>query len=74
MFEGELKERIYIPYENTAVSIYSLQYPLFQKADNVVHTLFLLFLLKNIDCGYSLEPPPRRGSNEYPQYMFWAEI
>ena len=25
-----------------------------------------LFLLKNIDCGYSLEPPRRGGSNEYP--------
>ena len=24
----------------------------------------------NIDCGYSLEPPRRGGSNEYPQYMF----
>ena len=33
-----------------------------------------LFLLKNIDCGYSLEPPHRGGSNEYPQSMFWAEI
>ena len=22
--------------------------------------LFYLFLLQNIDCGYSLEPPPRR--------------
>ena len=32
----------------------------------------LLFLLKNIDCGYSLEPPwrGRGGSNEYPQSMF----
>ena len=27
-------------------------------------------LLKNIDCGYSLEPPRRSGSNEYPQSMF----
>ena len=36
--------------------------------------LFLLFLLKNIDCGYSLEPPRRGGSNEYPQSMFMAEI
>ena len=26
--------------------------------------------LKNIDCGYSLEPPRRGGSNEYPQSMF----
>ena len=38
------------------------------------YTLFFLFMLKNIDCGYSLEPPHRGGSNEYPQSMFWAEI
>ena len=25
---------------------------------------------QNIDCGYSLEPPRRDGSNEYPQSMF----
>ena len=29
---------------------------------------------QNIDCGYSLEPPRRGGSNEYPQSMFFAEI
>ena len=29
---------------------------------------------QNIDCGYSLEPPRRGGSNEYPQSMFWAEL
>ena len=28
------------------------------------------FCSKNIDCGYSLEPPRRGGSNEYPQSMF----
>ena len=28
--------------------------------------LFFLFLLQNIDCGYSLEPPRRGGSNVYP--------
>ena len=38
-----------------------------------VHFVFL-FLLKNIDCGYSLEPPRRGGSNEYLQSMFCAEI
>ena len=34
-----------------------------------------IFLIstQNIDCGYSLEPPRRGGSNEYPQSMFWAE-
>ena len=36
--------------------------------------LFFLFLLQNIDCGYSLEPSRRGGSNVYPQSMFWAKI
>ena len=27
---------------------------------------------QNIDWGYSLEPPRRGGSNEYPQSMFWG--
>ena len=26
---------------------------------------------QNIDCEYSLEPPRRGGSNEYPQSMFF---
>ena len=34
---------------------------------------FFLFLLKNIDCGYSLESHRRGGSNEYLQSMFCAE-
>ena len=29
---------------------------------------------QNIDCGYSLEPSRRGGSNGYPQFMFLAEI
>ena len=31
-----------------------------------------IFLIsaQNIDCGYSLEPPRRGGSIEYPQSMF----
>ena len=28
--------------------------------------IFLIFA-QNIDCGYTLEPPWRGGSNEYPQ-------
>ena len=28
---------------------------------------------QNIDCEYTLEPPPRCGSNEYPQSLFWNE-
>ena len=38
-----------------------------------VNNIFL-FLLKNIDWRYPLEPPHRGGSNEYLQSMFWAEI
>ena len=34
------------------------------------YALFFLYLLKNIDCGYSLEPPRGGGSNGYPQSMF----
>ena len=30
----------------------------------------LLFLHKNICCGYSLESPRQGDSNEYPQHMF----
>ena len=29
---------------------------------------------KNIDCGYSLDPPQRGGSNEYHDLCFWTEI
>ena len=35
--------------------------------------IFFLFLLKTLDCGYTLEPPHRGGSNEYPQSMFWSK-
>ena len=43
--------------------------------DNFQMKIFDIFLIfaKNIDCGYTLEPPPRGGSNEYPQSMFWSE-
>ena len=34
--------------------------------------IFLIFA-PNIDSGYSLEPPRRVGSNEYPQFMFWSK-
>ena len=34
--------------------------------------IFLIFA-QNIDCGYTLEPPRRGGSNEYTQSMFWSK-
>ena len=34
--------------------------------------VYIIFLIsaQNIDCGYSLEPPRRGGSSEYPQSMY----
>ena len=61
-------------YENTPIQIYWKFYnqklAQFQiKNSNIFH-----ISAQNIDCGYSLEPPRRGGSNEYPQSMFRAEI
>ena len=63
-----------IHYENMPIQIYWKFYhqkmKIFQiKNPDIFHTS-----AQNIDCGYSLEPPRRGGSNEYPQSMFWAEI
>ena len=45
------------------------------KNDNFQMKIFDVFLIcaQNIDCGYTLEPPHRGGSNEYPQSMFWSK-
>ena len=45
------------------------------KIDTFQRKIFDMFLIfaQNIDCGYTLEPPRRGGSNEYPQSMFWSK-
>ena len=45
------------------------------KNDNFQMKFFDIFHIfaQNIDCGYTLEPPQRGGSNEYPQSMFWSK-
>ena len=35
--------------------------------------IFFLIFAQNKDCGYTLEPPRRGGSNEYPQSMFLSK-
>ena len=57
-------------YENTPIQIYWKFY--LQKTENFqIKTFDILYIsAQNIDCGYSLEPPRRGGSNEYPQSMF----
>ena len=61
-------------YENTPIQIYRkfhLQKLKKKDKSDKNSDIFFVFLLKNIDCGYSLEkkPPKRGGSNEYPQSM-----
>ena len=60
--------------ENMPIQIYWKFYH--QKNENfqIKILIVFLFLLKNTDCGYSLEPPRRGGYNEYPKSMFWADI
>ena len=45
-----------------------------KESQSIKNSDIFLVAAQNIDCGYSLEPPRRGGSNEYPQSMFWAEI
>ena len=57
-------------YENTPIQKYWKFYQ--QKNENFQKKNSNIFYIsaQNIDCGYSLEPPRRGGSNEYPQSMF----
>ena len=57
-------------YENTPIQIYWKFYN--QKMDNfqIKNSDIFHIPAQNIDCEYSLEPPRRSGSNEYPQSMF----
>ena len=58
-------------YENTPIQIYrKFLYPKtgnfqIKKNSDIFH-----ISAQNIDCGYSLEPPRRGGSNEYSQSMY----
>ena len=56
-------------YENTPIQIYR-KFHLQKLKINQIKTDIFHISTQNIDCGYSLEPPRRGGSNEYPQSMF----
>ena len=58
-------------YENSPIQIYRKVH-LQKKTENFQIKKSDIFHIsaQNIDCEYSLEPPPRGGSNEYPQPMF----
>ena len=35
--------------------------------------IYFFIIAQNIDCGYTLDPPRRGGSIDYPQSMFWLK-
>ena len=57
-------------YENTPIQIYWKLHHQNWKFSDKYSDIFLHVSAQNIDCWYSLEPPRRGGSNEYPQSMF----
>ena len=56
--------------KKTPIQIYRKFYP--KKIENfqIKNSDNFHISAQNIGCGYSLEPPRRGGSNEYPQSMF----
>ena len=62
-----------IHYENLSMQYTEIFLAL--QIENFQLKIFGTFLIfaQNIDCGYTLEPPRRGGSNEYPQSMFWSK-
>ena len=66
---SRLTKNVSSHYENTPIQIYRIFYNLKRKFSGKNATIFHISA-QNIDCGYSLEPPRRGGSNENPQSMF----
>ena len=59
----------YTHYENTPIQIYGKFHLQKLKIFPIKNSHIFYISAQNIDCGYSLEPPQRGGSNEYPQSM-----
>ena len=59
------KTRLFKYIENVTIKNWKFS----DKNSDILHTS-----AQNIDCGYSLEPPRRGGSNEYHNLCFLAEI
>ena len=57
-------------YENMPILIYRKFHHQNLNFSDKNSDIFFHISAQNIDCGYSLEPPHRGGSNEYPQSMF----
>ena len=69
-FETEIRNNGYPIRKTCPCNEYLLEPHFYIEKNGVGRGLFFLFLLQNINCGYSLEPPRRGDSNVYPQSMF----
>ena len=67
---GPTKERA-MHYKNRPIQIYWKFYNLKKENFQIKNSDIFHIFTHIIDCGYSLEPPRRGGSNEYPQSMFF---
>ena len=61
-------------YENTPISNIQKFSPPKNENFQIKNSDIFQISAQNIDCGYSLGPPQRGGSNDNQQSMFWAEI
>ena len=68
---GAMRTNVSLPSQKHAYIVLTPLNPLLYSKTWVYkgYTLIFLSLLKNIDCGYSLEPPRRGGSDKYLQSM-----
>ena len=63
-----------IPYAITKTRLYKYIESLQPKQEHVqIKTISFHIPAQNIDCGYSLEPPQCRNSNDYPQSICLAK-
>ena len=71
-FWKEVFESKYIPITKTYLYNFDPPKPHFCLVKLGFTGVYIIFLIsaQNIDFGYSLEPPRRGSSNEYPQSMF----
>ena len=69
-FCGDVLAYVALHYENMPVQMYRKILPPKMKTIQIKNSDIFHISAQNIDCGYSLEPPRRGGSSEYPHSMF----
>ena len=60
-------------YENTPIQNIQKTSPPKSETFQIKNSDIFHISAQNIDCGHSLVPPRRGGSNEYPQSMFFEQ-